>query len=220
MGAAEKTRQMLAQALKELMKTSPLEKISVGDITQQAGVGRNTFYYHFKDKYDLVNWIFETESAQLLDSSAPADDWGDFLGQLDSYIRQNFSFYKNALDYSGQNSLQAPDPEDRADERGDEPADAAGCDRFYCRLFCQRPAGAFGPQYPAGAGAGVQPVSGMCAADLQRAYDRKLSAGSAPGQAERQYIKTKKGRRRAPAFLFVPAPLPGRRNCVLYIIIR
>ena len=43
MGAAEKTRQMLAQALKELMKTSPLEKISVGDITQQAGVGRNTF---------------------------------------------------------------------------------------------------------------------------------------------------------------------------------
>ena len=30
----------------------------------------------------------------------------DFLGQLDSYIRQNFSFYKNALDYSGQNSLQ------------------------------------------------------------------------------------------------------------------
>ena len=106
MGAAEKTRQMLAQALKELMKTSPLEKISVGDFTQQAGVGRNTFYYHFKDKYDLVNWIFETESAQLLDSSAPADNWGDFLGQLDSYIRQNFSCYKNALDYSGQNSLQ------------------------------------------------------------------------------------------------------------------
>ena len=106
MGAAEKTRQMLAQALKELMKTSPLEKISVGDITQQAGVGLNTFYSHFKDKYDLVNWIFETESAQLLDSSAPADNWGDFLGQLDSYIRQNFSFYKNALDYSGQNSLQ------------------------------------------------------------------------------------------------------------------
>ena len=84
MGAAEKTRQMLAQALKELMKTSPLEKISVGDITQQAGVGRNTFYYHFKDKYALVNWIFETESALLLDSSAQADDWGDFLGQLES----------------------------------------------------------------------------------------------------------------------------------------
>ena len=104
MGAAEKTRQMLALALKELMKTSPLEKISVGDITRQAGVGRNTFYYHFKDKYDLVNWIFETESAKLMET--PADDWGCFLGQLDSYIRQNFSFYKNALEYSGQNSLQ------------------------------------------------------------------------------------------------------------------
>ncbi len=106
MGAAEKTRQVLARALKELMKTNPLEKISVGDITRQAGVGRNTFYYHFKDKYDLVNWIFETESARLMDAAVPADDWGCFLRQLDGYVRQNFSFYRNALEYSGQNSLQ------------------------------------------------------------------------------------------------------------------
>ena len=68
MGAAEKTRQMLAQALKELMKTSPLEKISVGDITQQAGVGRNTFYYHYDDIPALLADTLEAEFAKTADA--------------------------------------------------------------------------------------------------------------------------------------------------------
>ena len=106
MGAADRTKQALAQALKELMSANPLEKISVGDITRQAQMGRNTFYYHFKDKYDLVNWIFETESGELMRRQISMDNWADFLNQIEEYIRRNLSFYRNALEYSGQNSLQ------------------------------------------------------------------------------------------------------------------
>ena len=55
------TKQALANSLKELMNTQGFSKISVKDIVEKCGMNRKSFYYHFKDKYDLVNWIFYTE---------------------------------------------------------------------------------------------------------------------------------------------------------------
>lgn len=55
------TKRALAAALKQLMSEKPLQKISVGDICETCSMNRKSFYYHFKDKYDLVNWIFYTE---------------------------------------------------------------------------------------------------------------------------------------------------------------
>ena len=53
------TRYIFAKAIKELIKTRPLDKITVIDIVTNAGKTRQTFYRYFKDKYDLVNWYFE-----------------------------------------------------------------------------------------------------------------------------------------------------------------
>ena len=44
--------------MKKLMRQRPFEKISVSDICNDCGINRKSFYYHFRDKYDLVNWIF------------------------------------------------------------------------------------------------------------------------------------------------------------------
>ena len=55
------TKKVLAYALKNLMETRPLNKITVGDICEACDMNRKSFYYHFQDKYDLVNWIFYTE---------------------------------------------------------------------------------------------------------------------------------------------------------------
>lgn len=44
--------------MKKLMEKKPFSKISVGDICEDCGMNRKSFYYHFRDKYDLVNWIF------------------------------------------------------------------------------------------------------------------------------------------------------------------
>ena len=48
--------------MKELMKTKPLDKIRVTEICRVAEIERPTFYYHFKDKYDLVAWIFLSDA--------------------------------------------------------------------------------------------------------------------------------------------------------------
>ena len=55
------TKEALANALKNLLKQKSLSKISVKDITDYCNISRNTFYYHFKDKYELINWIFRTD---------------------------------------------------------------------------------------------------------------------------------------------------------------
>ncbi len=55
------TKQALAEALKQLLEKKTLDKITVSDLTDLCGVNRQTFYYHFKDIYDLLEWIYKEE---------------------------------------------------------------------------------------------------------------------------------------------------------------
>lgn len=48
------------------MAEQPFDKINVAQICQRCNMSRKSFYYHFKDKYDLVNWIFDTEFMELI----------------------------------------------------------------------------------------------------------------------------------------------------------
>ena len=51
----------LANSLKALAVREPFEKITIKKITDGAGVIRVTFYNHFQDKYELLEWIMRTE---------------------------------------------------------------------------------------------------------------------------------------------------------------
>ena len=52
------TKNALAASLKKLLSKKELSKITITNITEECGVNRQTFYYHFKDIYDLLEWIF------------------------------------------------------------------------------------------------------------------------------------------------------------------
>lgn len=102
----QRTKCAIADALKQLMEKNPLEDISVGRIIAAAQVSRNTFYYHFKDKYDLVNWIFTTETEPFTSRPVSRDNWQTRLYDICRYLKENQTFYTNALRLTGQNSLQ------------------------------------------------------------------------------------------------------------------
>lgn len=102
---SELTKRILAGGMKELMTQKPLSKISVGDIIETCGVSRNTFYYHFQDKYDLVNWIFYLDAAKHITDFADYESWADGLLALCRNMQENRKFYINALDIRGQNSF-------------------------------------------------------------------------------------------------------------------
>ncbi len=99
------TKRALAQALKELMASQPLEKISVGEICARCDMNRKSFYYHFKDKYDLVEWIFYSEFIALLKDVELTDKWA-FLQTLCDYFYRERTFYVRALEVRGQNSFR------------------------------------------------------------------------------------------------------------------
>ncbi len=48
---------LLSESFKEIAVTKPIEKITIKEITDKAGVIRPTFYNHFQDKYELLEWI-------------------------------------------------------------------------------------------------------------------------------------------------------------------
>ena len=61
---SEITKKALAESLKKLLSKNKLNKITIKEITEDCGVNRQTFYYHFKDIYDLLEWIYKNEVIQ------------------------------------------------------------------------------------------------------------------------------------------------------------
>lgn len=59
-------RMLMANSLSELTKNISLAKITVQDIVDNCGLARQTFYNHFKDKRELINWIFKTNSDEVI----------------------------------------------------------------------------------------------------------------------------------------------------------
>ncbi|MDL2253477.1 TetR/AcrR family transcriptional regulator [Ruminococcaceae bacterium OttesenSCG-928-I18] len=107
MPSAEITKRVIADAMKQLMEQKPLAKISVGDIVEVCGINRNSFYYHFRDKYDLVNWISYTEITQDLNREDTLEGpvWNIVKG-ICIFLGDNKTFYQNALSVKGQNSFE------------------------------------------------------------------------------------------------------------------
>lgn len=98
------TKKALANAMKQLMAKKPFSKINVGDICALCNMNRKSFYYHFKDKYDLVNWIYYTEFVSKI-KEYPLEDGWKLFDVICEYFYDNRDFYVNALEVSGQNSF-------------------------------------------------------------------------------------------------------------------
>lgn len=97
-------KKLLADALIELSDEKPLSKITVCDIVTRAGTGRQTFYNHFKDKNDLIYWIFcKTLGGErtIMNTSGCFA----YLSHLYSEAQHNRNFFRQACAMDGQNSL-------------------------------------------------------------------------------------------------------------------
>ena len=64
--AAKDTVALIEEAFIGLVRTTPLEKVSVSDIVAASGKNRKTFYYHFEGKSQLVRRIFREDLAAVL----------------------------------------------------------------------------------------------------------------------------------------------------------
>ncbi|MBQ3461467.1 MAG: TetR family transcriptional regulator [Solobacterium sp.] len=96
----DRTKIWIANTMKELMKQKPIDKIRVTDICRAAGIQRPTFYYHFKDKHDLIAWIFFQNAPQsdLLDPKAAAKAMQEMKKELSVFYQRAYAdVSQNAL---------------------------------------------------------------------------------------------------------------------------
>ncbi len=92
------TKQLLAQSFIELSQKQAVERITVDDITNNCGLSRQAFYYHFEAKYDLVSWIFSEMSNSILDSHITKEPWGTSLGRVLALISSEMIFYRKVME--------------------------------------------------------------------------------------------------------------------------
>lgn len=94
---AEKTKKKMANALKELMETKSFEKITVLDITNACKIHRQTFYYHFRDRYELLDWLLYNELLVPFIDNFNFDNMYDRLYNIFEAMLKDKKFYQNAL---------------------------------------------------------------------------------------------------------------------------
>ena len=98
----------LSQTLKSLAHEKPLASITVSELARAAGISRGTFYNHFLDIHDLINWTFEIDVIQPLQNYIRhhSHRWSGITEQCLEKMYQESNFYCQAAQYRGQNSLR------------------------------------------------------------------------------------------------------------------
>ncbi|HAS38353.1 MAG TPA: hypothetical protein DCY31_06055 [Ruminococcaceae bacterium] len=96
--SGDKTKLMLAESLRNLMRKKPLDKIKIHEIVDACGVNRQTFYYHFQDIYALVEWMYQHDAVELIEKNnkdilngeiGTRDDWDGIINALFKYIEEH-----------------------------------------------------------------------------------------------------------------------------------
>lgn len=92
---ANTTKRALAASLKKRLTQTTLDKITIQQLVDDAEVSRKTFYYHFQDVYDLLEWLLVDDANRVLEDNTTADTWQKGLGNVLEYLQGNRTIILN-----------------------------------------------------------------------------------------------------------------------------
>lgn len=100
------TKRALEESLKKMLLKKPVNKITISDITEDCGINRMTFYYHFKDIYDLVEWSCVEDAARALDGKKTYDTWQQGFQQIFQAVLENKPFVQNVYQFVNREQVE------------------------------------------------------------------------------------------------------------------
>ena len=121
---SQTTKRALEASLKKLLLQKPLNKITINDITEDCGVNRMTFYYHFKDItedcavyrttfyyhlkdiYDLVDWILVEDAAKVMEGRKSFDTWDEAYLDILHQLQENKTLVLNVYRSVGREQVE------------------------------------------------------------------------------------------------------------------
>ncbi|MGX8700804.1 TetR/AcrR family transcriptional regulator [Caproiciproducens sp.] len=92
---SQTTKRALEASLKNLLLQKPLDKITINDIAEDCGISRMTFYYHFRDIFDLVEWSCVEDATKALEGKKTYDTWQQGFLQIFEAVLANKPFIMN-----------------------------------------------------------------------------------------------------------------------------
>lgn len=101
-----KTKKSLAAALKKAMETKKLSKITVSELIEECNMNRKTFYYHFKDIYDLLKWVLEEEAIDVVKKFDMVVNTEEAFRFIMNYVEENKHIINCAYDSMGFEELK------------------------------------------------------------------------------------------------------------------
>ena len=101
------TKALLAESLKDLSKTKAVDKITIKELTANCGLTSPTFYNHFRDKYELMAWIYNQKVEASLKNFGSTDSFEDVICKWMDIVLEDEDFFSNLLKNAvGQNSFR------------------------------------------------------------------------------------------------------------------
>lgn len=103
---ADMTKQALEASLKRLLLTKPVTKITINDIAEDCGISRGTFYYHFQDIYDLVEWTTREDARRVLEGNRSYDTWQQGFLNIFRAVEENKPFILNVYRHVSREQIE------------------------------------------------------------------------------------------------------------------
>ena len=100
-------KDMLATSLYTLMLEKPFEKITIKQITDKTGVIRGTFYNHFYDKYETLEYLAYMMLVKDYDHDIGECDFLNVVKNIAKEINENKKFISKCYKVEGQNSFES-----------------------------------------------------------------------------------------------------------------
>ncbi len=101
-----RTKTMLCNSLKELMKHKAFSKITVSELIKDCNLNRKTFYYHFEDIYGLLKWMLEQEAFEVVKQYDLSVNYKDAFDFVVDYVSNNAYLLNCIYDSVGRDELK------------------------------------------------------------------------------------------------------------------
>lgn len=98
-------KKIVSAAFYELLQKNTIEDISVGQIVQAAEISKPTFYRYYRDKYDLLNQMFDVIFEPMREAGCSVT-WGEAMLEILAKLEQNTKFIQNGVQSEDRHSLR------------------------------------------------------------------------------------------------------------------
>ena len=102
-----KTKKSLADSLRRAMEKKTFSKITVSEIIEDCGVNRKTFYYHFRDIYDLLRWMLDQYAIEIVKKFDLIEDYEEAITFVMNYVEENEHIINCAYDAIGHDHVKS-----------------------------------------------------------------------------------------------------------------